>query len=47
MIQQKEGTDSKYQFPDNDPESLGLGATGLTDAQREHAETIQSRLSGR
>jgi SAM-dependent MidA family methyltransferase len=47
MIQQKEGTDSKYRFPDNDPESLGLGDTELTDAQREHAGTIQRRLSGR
>jgi hypothetical protein len=46
MIQQKEGTDSRYRFPDQDPESLEPEG-GLTAAQRERAAAIERRLSGR
>ena len=46
MIQQKEGTDSRYRFPDDDPETLELGSTPLTPAQRELAAVIERRLAG-
>lgn len=47
MIQQKEGTDSRYRFPDDDPEPLELGGAPLTAAQRELAAVIEKRLAGR
>ena len=47
MIQQKEGTDSRYRFPDNQPEPLELGGAPLTAAQRERAAAIERRLAGR
>ena len=46
MIQQKEGTDSRYRFPDEDPEPLELGGAPLTAAQRELAAVIERRLAG-
>ena len=47
MVQQKEGTDSRYRFPDNDPEPLQLGGTSLMAAQRELAAAIEKRLAGK
>ena len=46
MIQQKEGTDRRYRFPDNQPEPLELGGAPLTAAQRERAAAIERRLAG-
>jgi SAM-dependent MidA family methyltransferase len=46
MLQQKEGTDSRYRFPDDDPEPLEPGGAALTAAQRELATAIERRLSG-
>lgn len=46
MIQQKEGTDVRYAFPDKDPESLGLTAE-LTAAQLELGVAIEKRLAGK
>ena len=46
MIQQKEGTDSRYRFPDDDPEPLELSGAPLTPAQRELAAAIERRLAG-
>lgn len=47
MIQQKDGTDSRYKFPDDDPEPLEPRGAGLTAAQQEIAAAIERRLSGR
>jgi hypothetical protein len=47
MIQQKEGTDGKYRFPDDDPEPLEPSGAPLTPAQRELAASIERRLAGR
>lgn len=46
MIQQKEGTDRRYRFPDNQPEPLELAGAPLTAAQRERAAAIERRLAG-
>lgn len=46
MIQQKDGTDSRYRFPDTDPEPLEPRGAPLTPAQREGAARIERRLSG-
>jgi SAM-dependent MidA family methyltransferase len=47
MIQQKGGTDSRYRFPDDDPEPLAPPGAALTPAQQQVAATIERRLSGR
>ena len=47
MIQQKEGTDKRYRFPDDDPEPLEASGAPLTPAQRELAAAIEKRLAGR
>jgi len=47
MIQQKEGTDGRYRFPDDDPEPLELSTVPLSPAQRELASAIEKRLAGR
>jgi SAM-dependent MidA family methyltransferase len=47
MIQQKEGTDKRYRFPDDDPEPLEASGAPLTHAQRELAAAIEKRLAGR
>ena len=47
MIQQKDGTDRKYKFPDNDPEPLEPRGAGLTPEQQKIAAEIERRLSGR
>jgi SAM-dependent MidA family methyltransferase len=47
MVQQKEGTDSRYRFPDDDPEPLELSAAPFTPAQRELAAVIEKRLAGK
>jgi SAM-dependent MidA family methyltransferase len=47
MLQQKEGTDSRYRFPDTDPEPLAPSGAALTAAQRELAAAIEKRLTGR
>ena len=47
MIQQKDGTDSKYKFPDTDPEPLEPRGAGLTPEQQKIAADIERRLSGR
>lgn len=46
MLQQKEGTDKAYQFPDDDPEPLEPSGAALTAAQRELAAAIEKRLAG-
>jgi SAM-dependent MidA family methyltransferase len=46
MIQQKEGTDRRYRFPDNQPEPLELAGAPLSAAQRERAAAIERRLAG-
>jgi SAM-dependent MidA family methyltransferase len=46
FVQQKEGTDPAYRFPDQDPESLSLDQSELTDAQRVRAAEIEKRLMG-
>jgi SAM-dependent MidA family methyltransferase len=45
MVQQKEGTDDKYVYPDQDPESLGLSRAGLSEAQLKRAAEIEKRLA--
>lgn len=47
MLQQKDGTDSKYKFPDADPEPLEPRGAGLTPEQQKVAAAIERRLSGR
>jgi SAM-dependent MidA family methyltransferase len=47
MIQQKEGTDGRYRFPDDDPEPLELSGGPLTPAQRELAAAVEKRLAGK
>ena len=47
MIQQKEGTDSRYRFPDDDPEPLELSGAPLTPAQRALLAAIEKRLTGK
>jgi SAM-dependent MidA family methyltransferase len=47
MIQQKDGTDSRYRFPDDDPEPLELSAAPLAPGQRELVAAIERRLTGR
>lgn len=47
MIQQKEGTDSRYRFPDNDPEPLEPSGAPLTATQRELAAGIERRIVGK
>jgi len=46
FVQQKEGTDPAYRFPDNEPESLGLDRSSLTDAERLRAANIEKTLTG-
>jgi SAM-dependent MidA family methyltransferase len=46
LVQQKEGTDKAYRFPDKNPESLGLDQTRLTEAQRNRATQIEKQLIG-
>lgn len=46
MVQQKAGTDSRYRFPDDDPEPLEPRGAALTPAQQEIAATIERRLAG-
>lgn len=45
MIQQKNGTDPRYRFPDDDPEPLELSSTPLSPAQRTLVAEIQKRLT--
>jgi SAM-dependent MidA family methyltransferase len=47
MLQQKDGTDSRYRFPDDDPEPLEPRGAPLTPAQQQLAATIERRLAGR
>lgn len=47
MIQQKDGSDSRYRFPDKDPEPLQPRGPALTPAQQEGAARIERRLLGR
>ena len=47
MIQQKDGTDSRYKFPDEEPEPLEPRGAGLTPEQQKIAADIERRLSGR
>jgi SAM-dependent MidA family methyltransferase len=47
MIQQKDGTDSRYRFPDEAPEPLEPRGAGLTPEQQQLAAAIERRLSGR
>jgi SAM-dependent MidA family methyltransferase len=46
FVQQREGTDPAYSYPDKAPESLGLDRSTLTDAQRVRAAEIEKRLAG-
>jgi SAM-dependent MidA family methyltransferase len=47
LIQQKDGTDSGYRFPDDKPEPLEPHGAALTPAQEQLAGAIERRLSGR
>lgn len=47
MIQQKHGTDSRYRFPDENPEPLEPRGPALTAEQQRIATAIERRLSGR
>lgn len=47
MIQQKDGTDPRYRFPDTDPEPLEPSGAPLSPSQRELAAAIERRLSGK
>ena len=47
MIQQKDGTDSRYRFPDDAPEPLEPRGAGLTPEQQQIAAAIARRLSGK
>lgn len=46
MVQQKQGTDPRYRFPDEDPEPLESSSAPLTTSQRELAAAIEKRLGG-
>jgi len=46
FVQQKEGTDDKYIYPDKQPESLGLDPSSLTETERIRAIDIERRLTG-
>jgi SAM-dependent MidA family methyltransferase len=46
LVQQKDGTDSRYRFPDNDPEPLSPRGSALTPAQQELAAAIERRIVG-
>jgi len=46
FVQQKEGTDPAYRYPDALPESLGLDRSSLTEAERLRAVEIEKRLTG-
>ncbi|NQW03087.1 MAG: SAM-dependent methyltransferase [Acidobacteria bacterium] len=46
LLQQKSGTDPKYTFPGQSPESLDLGTAALTTEERRRAEQIAQRLKG-
>jgi SAM-dependent MidA family methyltransferase len=46
LVQQKEGTDKSYRFPDKKPESLGLDQSRLTESQRNLAAQIERQLTG-
>lgn len=47
IVQQKDGTDSSYRFPDEHPEPLEPHGAPLTPAQQQLAATIERRLSER
>jgi SAM-dependent MidA family methyltransferase len=47
MIQQKDGTDSRYRFPDDAPEPLEPRGAGLTPEQQQIAAAIARRLAGK
>jgi SAM-dependent MidA family methyltransferase len=47
FVQQKEGTDPAYSYPDKTPEPLGLDRGSLTAAERTRAADIEKRLSAR
>jgi SAM-dependent MidA family methyltransferase len=47
MIQQKDGTDTRYRFPDEAPESLEPRGAPLTAAQQQVAAAIERRIAGR
>lgn len=44
FVQQKDGTDPAYRFPDTDPEPLELDQSSLTAEQRTRAAEIEQRL---
>jgi len=46
LVQQKDGTDKAYRFPDKEPESLGLDQSNLTTAERARAAQIEKQLLG-
>jgi SAM-dependent MidA family methyltransferase len=46
MIQQKDGTDNRYRYPDDNPEPLEPRGAALTPDQQQIAATIERRLSG-
>ncbi len=47
MVQQKEGTDGRYRFPDDHPEPLEPHGAALTPEQQQLAAAIETRLSAR
>ena len=45
LVQQKEGTDPAYSFPDRNPLPLGIDDKELTPAQRKRASGIEAKLT--
>jgi SAM-dependent MidA family methyltransferase len=47
MVQQKDGTDNRYRFPDDAPEPLEPRGAALTPEQQQMSAAIARRLSGK
>jgi SAM-dependent MidA family methyltransferase len=45
MVQQKQGTDSSYSYPQSRLEPLASGESGLSESQRRRAQEIEKRYS--
>jgi hypothetical protein len=44
MVQQKQGSDSSYSYPESRQDPLTSGQGSLSDAQRQRAAEIEKRL---
>ena len=45
LVQQKEGTDSEYRYPDHDADRVGADESKLSEAQRERSAEIEKQLA--